>query len=340
MPRKVFVSGEILTAADVNTNLMDQAVMVFAGTAARGSAIPTPSEGMVTFRTDDDILEFWSGSAWVGASGAIPVDYFLAGGGAGGGGASGSNDSAGGGGASGFVQGTTWVARGSAIALRVGLGGAGGVGANRGASGGRSLFGDIFSGGAGGGGRAAGALTGGVDGVGGLSAGGSSRYSALVGLTVASEYGNNGGAGRDADRSSGGGGGAGGAGVTPTGTAGGNGGAGSTPTIGSTAVCGGGGGGARDAAGGTGQAGGGNGGNGSAAAQNGTDATANSGSGGGGAARAANGGAGGSGLVLLRIPTRFTVTFSNVTGKASAVSGSNTIYTITVAGAGETVTIG
>lgn len=60
MPRKVFVAGEILTAADVNTNLMDQAVMSFAGTAARGSAIPSPTEGMVSYLADSDRLEIYT----------------------------------------------------------------------------------------------------------------------------------------------------------------------------------------------------------------------------------------------------------------------------------------
>ena len=63
MPRKVFVAGEILTAADVNANLMDQAVMSFAGTAARGSAIPSPTEGMVTYLNDLDRLEVYT-DAW------------------------------------------------------------------------------------------------------------------------------------------------------------------------------------------------------------------------------------------------------------------------------------
>ena len=64
MPRKVFVAGEILTAADVNTNLMDQAVMSFAGTAARGSAIPTPTEGMATYLADSNLVSIYDGSAW------------------------------------------------------------------------------------------------------------------------------------------------------------------------------------------------------------------------------------------------------------------------------------
>jgi hypothetical protein len=65
MPRKVFVANEILTAADVNTNLMDQAVMVFDDSAARGSAIPSPIEGMVTYLKDTDAIEKFNGSAFV-----------------------------------------------------------------------------------------------------------------------------------------------------------------------------------------------------------------------------------------------------------------------------------
>jgi hypothetical protein len=66
MPRKVFTAGEVLTAADVNSFLMDQSVMTFAGTAARGSAIPTAVEGMVTYLQDSNIYQVWTGSAWAG----------------------------------------------------------------------------------------------------------------------------------------------------------------------------------------------------------------------------------------------------------------------------------
>ena len=58
--RKVFTAGEVLQAADVNDFLMDQSVMVFAGTAARGSAIPSPSEGMVTYLSDADELQVYT----------------------------------------------------------------------------------------------------------------------------------------------------------------------------------------------------------------------------------------------------------------------------------------
>jgi hypothetical protein len=64
--KKTFVAGEVLLAQDVNGYLMDQSVMVFGGTAARSSAIPTPTEGMMSYRTDDDVVEVFDGSAYVG----------------------------------------------------------------------------------------------------------------------------------------------------------------------------------------------------------------------------------------------------------------------------------
>jgi len=71
--RKVFTAGEVLQAADVNDYLMDQSVMVFAGTAARGSAIPSPTEGMVTYRSDDDVVEVFDGSSFIGVGGAPAI---------------------------------------------------------------------------------------------------------------------------------------------------------------------------------------------------------------------------------------------------------------------------
>jgi hypothetical protein len=69
MSRKVFTAGEVLAAADVNSFLMDQTVMSFADTAARGSAIPSPVEGMYTHLEDSDNLQFWNGSAWTPSPG-------------------------------------------------------------------------------------------------------------------------------------------------------------------------------------------------------------------------------------------------------------------------------
>lgn len=62
---KQWVDGDILTAGDVNTYLMDQAVMVFADASARTSAIAAPSEGMVTYLTGTNVIEYYDGAAWV-----------------------------------------------------------------------------------------------------------------------------------------------------------------------------------------------------------------------------------------------------------------------------------
>jgi hypothetical protein len=65
MPRKVFTAGEVLAASDVNEFLMDQMVQTFAGTAARGSAIGTATEGMLTYLADSNTFEYWNGTAYV-----------------------------------------------------------------------------------------------------------------------------------------------------------------------------------------------------------------------------------------------------------------------------------
>jgi len=89
--RKVFTSGEILTAADVNSFLMDQSVMVFADSSARSSAIPTPSEGMISYLQDTDAVEKYT-TAWesvdtgglIAVKSALKTDTFTASVGAGG----------------------------------------------------------------------------------------------------------------------------------------------------------------------------------------------------------------------------------------------------------------
>jgi hypothetical protein len=65
--RKTFSPGDVLTSSDVQGYLMDQSVMVFAGTAARASAIPSPSAGMVAYSTATQ-LQVYNGSAWVDLS--------------------------------------------------------------------------------------------------------------------------------------------------------------------------------------------------------------------------------------------------------------------------------
>lgn len=63
--RKVWAADDVLAAADLNDYLMDQAVMVFADSSARSGAILAPETGMLTYRTDAGIYEFYNGSAWV-----------------------------------------------------------------------------------------------------------------------------------------------------------------------------------------------------------------------------------------------------------------------------------
>ena len=61
---RTFADGEVLTAALVQNYLQDQAVMVFAGTAARGTAIGTATEGMFSYLADTNTLEYYDGSTW------------------------------------------------------------------------------------------------------------------------------------------------------------------------------------------------------------------------------------------------------------------------------------
>jgi hypothetical protein len=67
---KTFVAGDVLTAEQVNTFLMSQAIPVFDNAAAAGSAIASPQEGQFRFLRDVDAFEVFSGSAWVAAGGA------------------------------------------------------------------------------------------------------------------------------------------------------------------------------------------------------------------------------------------------------------------------------
>lgn len=70
MPRKTFLVNEVLTAGDVNTYLMNQAVQTYAGTAARATAIGTAVEGQITYLQDTDRLELAIGTAtWRGLNG-------------------------------------------------------------------------------------------------------------------------------------------------------------------------------------------------------------------------------------------------------------------------------
>ena len=63
---KLFNTGDVLTAAQVNTYLNEQTVMVFASSAARTSALSgVLAEGMVSYLQDTNAVEVYNGSAWV-----------------------------------------------------------------------------------------------------------------------------------------------------------------------------------------------------------------------------------------------------------------------------------
>jgi len=63
---KLFNTGDVLTAAQVNTYLQEQTVMVFASSTARTTALSgVLSEGMVSYLQDTNAVEVYNGSAWV-----------------------------------------------------------------------------------------------------------------------------------------------------------------------------------------------------------------------------------------------------------------------------------
>jgi hypothetical protein len=62
LPFKTFVSNEILTASDVNSQIMNQQIMVFADATARDAALTSPSEGMFAFLKDTDTLTVYTTS--------------------------------------------------------------------------------------------------------------------------------------------------------------------------------------------------------------------------------------------------------------------------------------
>jgi len=73
---KDFQVGEVLTSSDVDGYLMSQAVMRFADSTARGSALGTApgtavalAEGMVSYLDDTNSLEVYTGSQWASVGG-------------------------------------------------------------------------------------------------------------------------------------------------------------------------------------------------------------------------------------------------------------------------------
>jgi hypothetical protein len=86
---KTFVTGEVLTAGDVNGYLM-QGINVFANTTARDAAITAPAEGQFAFTKDNNSLWYYDGAAWVASGAAGDIEGVTAGVGISGGGTSGT----------------------------------------------------------------------------------------------------------------------------------------------------------------------------------------------------------------------------------------------------------
>jgi hypothetical protein len=63
---KLYATGDVLTAAQVNNYLQEQTVMVFADAATRTTALTSVlAEGMISYLKDTDVTQYYSGSAWV-----------------------------------------------------------------------------------------------------------------------------------------------------------------------------------------------------------------------------------------------------------------------------------
>ena len=85
MPYLDFQVNQVLTAAQVNSYLMNQSVMTFADAAARTAALPTPNDGMMSFLEDVLQVQVYSGAVlgWTaitgGGGGGFETNFLLMG---------------------------------------------------------------------------------------------------------------------------------------------------------------------------------------------------------------------------------------------------------------------
>jgi hypothetical protein len=316
----------------------------YAGTFATNNCTINPNGGKLAGLTSNSVLNVTresvslvyidSTQGWIAYSVvlanplAITANYLVVAGGAGGGGF-------GGGGAGGYQASTLTLTRGTVYTVTVGSGGAAGTGSTQGTNGNNSVFGSVTSTGGGGGGGVSNTLQNGLSGGSGGGAGIASTNPFGTGAVGSgtSGQGNNGGLAGTGGTSAGGGGGAGAVGSAGVTTAGGAGGVGTASSItGASVTYAGGGGGAGSVTRGSGGTGGGGAGAQQTGSLAGVAGTANTGGGGGGAySTSFAAGAGGSGIVIISLPT------ANWTGTTTGsptitTSGSNTIMTFTTSG--------
>ena len=63
---KLWSTGEVVTATNLQNYIQNQTVMVFASASARTTALSgVLAEGMISYRTDSHVLEIYNGTAWV-----------------------------------------------------------------------------------------------------------------------------------------------------------------------------------------------------------------------------------------------------------------------------------
>jgi len=327
------------------------------------NALTGMAEGDAVYNTNEGTIYIYNGSSWVAMSPntfSFDLQYLIIGGGAGGG-----SQHGGGGGAGGYINSystessgdntatasTITVTSGTSYTVEIGAGGAaqngGGTSefASNGNSGNDTIFGSYTAIGGGAGGNWQNHV-----GVNGGCGGGGATHNGSGGT---GSQGGNGGTGSNVTlHYAGGGGGAGANGVTGVNGKAGNGGDGLSSSITGTPTvrAGGGGGGVyTSSAGNSAWRGlGGDGGGGDGAVNNGgqneflsaTSGTENTGSGGGGSSTYASGfytGAGGKGIVILRYPDSFSITYSNgltVTNGGEQSVGSSEKYIEILSGTG------
>lgn len=87
---KSWAVNETVEADDFQSFIQDQVVQVYAGTAARGSALGTAvTAGMVSYLEDSGVLQYYTGSVWANVSSVGDITAVTAGTGLAGGGTSG-----------------------------------------------------------------------------------------------------------------------------------------------------------------------------------------------------------------------------------------------------------
>ena len=88
---RLFNTGDVLTAAQVNTYLQQQVIMVFADSTARTTALSgVLAEGMFSYLTGTNAFQLYDGSSWVDVSNPGDITGVTAGTGLSGGGSSGA----------------------------------------------------------------------------------------------------------------------------------------------------------------------------------------------------------------------------------------------------------